>query len=151
MALQFIPVSQMYRRRHATCFGLLTKATSGLANNNTRTKLYFLLPVSNHVTCCEDPRGKGDSIVPKIIISSTGWKLIVSFTLRPFSAWKLDHALPASYTHSRSWMFRRRGKALSLTGVKHWFPDHPSRSRVTILTKLWIQIKASPSVSSTCD
>jgi hypothetical protein len=56
----FIPVSQIhvYRNKRATCFGLLT---SGLAHNNTKTKSCFLLSVSNHVTRCEDPRGKGDS------------------------------------------------------------------------------------------
>jgi len=41
--------------------------------------------------------------VPWIITPSTGWKWIVSFTLRPFSAWELGHSLPAGYTHNRSW------------------------------------------------
>jgi len=47
-------------------------------------------------------------------------------------------------------MFRRREKSLTLTVIKHWSADHPSRGMVTILTELWIRIKASPSVSQTC-
>ena len=58
LTLLFIPVSQIYRMKRATCFGVLT---SDLAHNNTKTKSCFLLPVSNHVPRCEDPRGKGDS------------------------------------------------------------------------------------------
>jgi len=58
LTLLFIPLSQIYRMKRTTCFGVLT---SGLAHNNTKTKSFFLLPVSNHVPLCEDPRGKGDS------------------------------------------------------------------------------------------
>jgi hypothetical protein len=57
LTILFIPISQIYRKKRATCFGLLT---SGLAHNNTKTKSCFLLPVPNHVPRCEDPRGKGD-------------------------------------------------------------------------------------------
>lgn len=58
LTLLFTPVSQIYRMKRATCFGMLT---SGLAHNNTKTKSCFLLPVSNHVPRCKDPRGMGDS------------------------------------------------------------------------------------------
>jgi len=59
----------------------------------------------------------------------------------PFTSWL--HPQPVL-------MFRRREKSLPLTGIKYWSPDHPSRGMVIILTRLWIRIKGSLSVSQTC-